>query len=112
MQTSAPTPAELQQRIHRLELLIPQAVQSPNYFEVAKALPLVEAITRNLFGDSFTQVECEDPEIPGSRNLVFRVRGSGEMEFLLSRYNTWHARLSEVPENVRHLFRLSIDAQE
>lgn len=78
---------------------------------VRESLERVEAITRQIFAGELTVVEREDFEVAGDRHFTFRVVDTGDIDDMMVRYNEWHARLSEVPVDVRHLFRLSIDAR-
>ena len=103
--------ARLKERVTFLEGLVPSIGRKADYFEVSKAVLVVESLTARLFGEEFTRTECEDPEIVGDHYFVFRAIARGDVNSVLSKYNEWHAGLSEVPSFVRHLFRLSLDAQ-
>jgi uncharacterized coiled-coil protein SlyX len=101
---------DLQERVLYLQEKIGN---SPSYFDVRDAKTQVEAITAEVFpGAPHTVLEVDDCEVENDRHFTFRVMDCANMEDVLQRYHTWHARLSEIPEAVRGMFRLSIDLSQ
>ncbi len=86
---------------------------SRSYFEVRDARRQVEAITAETFRDApYEVLEVDDHEIENDRHFTFRVIDRADIKDVLQRYDTWHARLSDVPEAARGMFRLSVDLSQ
>jgi hypothetical protein len=101
----------MESRLSRIEGDRRDTAETPSYFEVRDSLEKVRAITGEIFSGEIALSEREDPEVAGDRYFSIGVVDGGDADAMLSRYDEWHARLCELPPNVRSMFRLSIDAR-
>ncbi|MBI3466915.1 MAG: hypothetical protein HY000_28205 [Planctomycetes bacterium] len=102
---------QVRDRLSEIERRAFRSTQTPNGFDMLEALQKVESMTRQIFSGEVTMEEREDPEIPNDRHFAFCVVDTGNIEDILARHNEWHARLDEVPVELRGMFCLSIDAR-
>jgi hypothetical protein len=103
--------SEMERRLSRVEEVRPDTAEMPSYFEVRDSLEKIRAMTGEIFSGEIGLSEREDPEVAGDHYFAIRVVDGGDADAMLSRYDEWHARLYELPPNVRSMFRLSIDVR-
>jgi hypothetical protein len=101
--------AALKDRVQYLESLVSESQQCATYFEVREAIEAVGAITREIFGTDFEQIEHEDLEVAGRRLFEISVKCRGSIDSLLEKQERWHSRIAALPFKARNLFHLSID---
>jgi hypothetical protein len=81
--------------------------------EVLDAIPMIEELTREIFGPHFSSAFAEDWEIAGDKYVEFRVVDEDDvLANVLARNDRWHRRVAELPAGVRSFFRLSIESGE
>ncbi len=107
--------AGLQTLSHDVESLQQYLASRPNgptYAAVCDSIEAVRGISREVFGVAAVVEEVRDRDDPSDHVIVVNVDDSGELESILERFSTWHSRLSEIPADVRGLFRLSVNPKE
>lgn len=80
--------------------------------EVLDSIPLVEQITREIFGNHFSSAVAEDHEVAGDKHLEFRVIDNGYLKDVLGRNDAWHRRVAAMPANLGGTFRLVIESDD
>lgn len=78
---------------------------------LAAAITAVKSGSEELFPGGVLMEPRQDPEID-EQYLVVRVSAVGEMDQILSRYQTWHRRLGEWATGLESIFRLSVDVKD
>lgn len=79
---------------------------------VLDAIPMVEQITREIFGSHFSSAVAEDHEFAGDKHLEFRIIDNGILNDVLGRNDAWHRRVAAMPANPGGTFRLVIESDD
>jgi len=80
--------------------------------EVLDAIPMVEQITREIFGGHFSSAVAENHEVAGDKHLEFRVIDNGNRKDVLGRNDAWHRRVAAMPANLSGMLRLAIESDD
>jgi hypothetical protein len=104
--------SELSREVGTLRECVESRLREPHYAAVRDAMDLVARMTKEVFGVDARFEETVDAENLGDRCIIVSVLDRGELDAVMERFRCWHRRLSEVSDDVRGLFSLSIDPQE
>ncbi len=102
----------LSQDVDSLKQQLARNGHGPAYAAVREAIDTVLRMSQDVFGSVPNIEEVRDCDDPSDHAIVVNLDDSGNLEAMVGRFNTWHSRLSEVPADVRGLFRLSINPKE